>query len=220
MFPLSAAAEWIFWPLYINIPANMGVGLQRYCSNRLMSSKPFTDFEPCCHLGTFCSRTEVTLLGRKNPQKGFGCSHLGLYHIKAQTHKTDVPQKKHCCLLTLICCNQRLFFRHYRCYQGDRPEAVTPCLLVSEPAKKNRCQLFHHDKWATLFPRLISLFAAPRLGLSGRQPPLIIIFFTTACTDNLPFHATSAPVSAFLLPSACPDLLKPVLLLYKLDELK
>lgn len=74
-------------------------------------------------------------------------------------------------------------------------------------SQKIMCQVFCHDKWATLFSCLISLFC-PQARLE-RQ--LIIIFCTTACTDNPPFHATSVPVSAPLLPSVCPDLLKPVL---------
>lgn len=89
MFLLSAAPEWIFWPLYINIPANMGVSFQSYCSNWLKSTKRFND----PHLGTFCSRIEVTLLGRKNPQRGlwvftFRVSiTLKRRHIKQTLHK-------------------------------------------------------------------------------------------------------------------------------------
>lgn len=89
MFLLSAAPEWIFWPLYINIPANMGVSFQSYCSNWLKSTKRFND----PHLGTFCSRIEVTLLGRKNPQRGlwvftFRISiTLKRRHIKQTLHK-------------------------------------------------------------------------------------------------------------------------------------
>lgn len=143
MFLLSAAAEWIFWPLYVNIPANMGVSLQHYCSNWLKSTKRFT--EP--PFGNFLQQNWSNLFGSKNPQRGCGSSHSSLTlkrrHIKQTSHNRS----------TVVCepwsaAIKGCFFCYYRCCQGDRREAVTarlaPCpswldcepLSVTEPAKK------------------------------------------------------------------------------------